>query len=427
MLLAQIIAGLLLLLALTVPVAVAIGTLSLAGLHERGIPMIAAVQQVFESLDSFALMAVPFYILAGNIMQAGGISQRLVNLANAFIGWLRGGLGAAAVLTSMFFATISGSSSATTAAIGATTIPAMAKKGYPKNFAAALVASSGELGVIIPPSLSIIVYGLVMNQSISTLFIAGILPGIFIGCTLILTSIACAYVGGFDNVTKLTPGEWVRGVGRAMWQASLALMMPIIILGGIYTGAFTPTEASVVAVAYGLLVSLFVYKEMSWRYLGRVFRQSALTSAGILLIVALASALGFFLTIAQIPQAIGGWIGSLTDSPIVFLLIVNLLLFMTGMFMETLAAIVILAPILGPIATSFGIDPIHFGTIMVVNLAVGMVTPPVGVNLFIAAEVAKIRLEQMIRPLLIFLAVLAIDILIVTYVPALSLAFVPQQ
>jgi C4-dicarboxylate transporter DctM subunit len=424
MLLAKIIIGLLALLAITVPVGVAIGTLSFVGLWARGLPLISASQTVFESLDSFSLMAVPFYILAGSIMQAGGISQRLVNLANAMIGWLRGGLGGAAVLTSMLFSTISGSSSATTAAVGATTIPAMVKKGYPRNYAAALVASSGELGVIIPPSLPIIIYGLVMNQSIATLFLAGILPGIMIGCSLIVTSVVVAYVRGFDDVTSVGLGEWASGVAKAAWEAIFALLMPIIILGGIYSGAFTPTEAAVVAVAYGLAVSMVIYREMRWRYLGEVFVKSALISAGILMIVAFASALGFFLTISQIPQQIGAWLGALTDSPIVFLLIVNILLFVVGMFMETLAAIIILAPILGPIAYQYGIDPIHFGMVMVVNLAVGMVTPPVGVNLFIACEVAGIRLDQIIRPLLIFLVVLIVNILIVAYVPALSLFFV---
>jgi len=424
MLIAQLILGLLALLALTVPVGVAIGTLSLVGLWARGIPVVSAAQTVFESLDSFSLMAVPFYILAGSIMQAGGISQRLVNVANAAIGWLKGGLGGAAVLTSMLFATISGSSSATTAAVGATTIPAMVAKGYPRNYAAALVAASGELGVIIPPSLPIIIYGMVMNQSIATLFIAGILPGAIIGGSLILMSIVTAYLRGFDNVSSVTFREWILGLIKSTWEAGLALMMPVIILGGIYSGAFTPTEASVVAVVYGLVVSLFAYRELRWRYLAKVFVQSALTSAGILLIVAFASALGFFLTISQIPQQIGLWIGSLTESPIMFLLIVNILLFITGMFMETLAAIIILAPILGPIASQYGIDPIHFGMVMVVNLAVGMVTPPVGVNLFIACEVARIRIDQIIRPLLLFLGLLIVNILIISYIPAISLFLV---
>ncbi|SDG84147.1 TRAP transporter large permease [Pelagibacterium luteolum] len=424
MMLASVMLGLLALLAISVPVGVAIGLISFAGLWSKGLPLIAASQAVFESLDSFSLMAVPFYILAGGVMQVGGISQRLVNFANALVGWVRGGLGAAAVLTSLMFSTISGSSSATTAAVGSTTIPAMVKKGYPKNYAAALVAASGELGVIIPPSLPIIIYGLVMNQSIATLFLAAIIPGLIIGASLIVTSIAAAYVQGFDTVVRVHPVEWLKNALIAGWKALFALLMPVIILGGIYSGAFTPTEAAVVAVAYGLVVSLFIYRELTWRDLGPIFVRSALISAGILLIVAFASALAFLLTISQIPQQIGLWLGSLTDNPLVFLLIVNVLLLVVGMFMETLAAIIILAPILGPIASNYGIDPIHFGIIMIVNLAVGMVTPPVGVNLFIACEVAGIRLDQIIKPLLLFLAVLVFNIFLLSYVPALSLVFV---
>lgn len=423
MIIAQILLGLIALLFLTVPVGVAIGLVSIASLYSKGLPVVAAVQAAFESLDSFSLMAVPFFILAGNIMQAGGISERLVALANALIGWLRGGLGAAAVLTSMLFATISGSSSATTAAIGATTIPAMKKKGYPLPFATALVAASGELGVIIPPSLPMIIYGLVMNTSITALFIAGILPGLLVGTSLMITVMAVAAVKGFDDVTRVTFGEWLRNVGRATLDASLALLMPIVILGGIYTGAFTPTEAAVVAVAYGLFASLFIYRQLSFADVVRIFVNSALVSAGILMIVAFASAFGFALTINQVPQQVGAWITSIAGSAFTFLLLVNGLLFVVGMFMETLAAIIILAPILGPVAASFGIDPLHFGMIMVVNLAVGMVTPPVGVNLFVACEVAGIRLDQLIRPLLLFLGVLVLDLLIVSYVPALSLFF----
>ena len=423
MIIAQILLGLIALLFLTVPVGIAIGLVSMASLYSKGLPVVAAVQAAFESLDSFSLMAVPFFILAGNIMQAGGISERLVALANALIGWLRGGLGAAAVLTSMLFATISGSSSATTAAIGATTIPAMKKKGYPLPFATALVAASGELGVIIPPSLPMIIYGLVMNTSITALFVAGILPGLLVGTSLMITVMAVAAVKGFDDVTRVTFGEWLRNVGRATLDASLALLMPIVILGGIYTGAFTPTEAAVVAVAYGLFASLFIYRQLSFADVVRIFVNSALVSAGILMIVAFASAFGFALTINQVPQQVGAWITSIAGSAFTFLLLVNGLLFVVGMFMETLAAIIILAPILGPVAASFGIDPLHFGMIMVVNLAVGMVTPPVGVNLFVACEVAGIRLDQIIRPLLLFLVVLIMDVLIVSYVPALSLFF----
>jgi C4-dicarboxylate transporter DctM subunit len=424
MLIVQILGGLIVLLFLSVPVAISIGLVSFAILYEKGLPIVAAIQAAFESLDSFSLMAVPFFILAGNIMQAGGISQRLIGLANAIVGWLRGGLGAAAVLTSMMFATISGSSSATTAAIGSTTIPAMKEKGYPVNFAAATVAASGELGVIIPPSLPMIIYALVMNTSITELFIAGIIPGLLVGLSLMLTVFATASVMGFDRVRPVAPREWLRGVLRAAIDASLALLMPVIILGGIYGGAFTPTEAAVIAVAYGFLISFFVYKQLTLAEVGRIFVKSALVSAGILFIVAFASAFGFALTINQVPQQVGAWITSVAGSAFTFLLLVNGLLFVVGMFMETLAAIIILAPILGPVAVHFGIDPLHFGMIFVVNLAIGMVTPPVGVNLFIACEIAGLRIDQLVRPLLIFLAVLAVDVLIISYVPALSLMLV---
>ena len=421
---ATVLSGFLALLALSVPIAVILGVLALLGLAYSGFPSMAALQSSFESLDSFSLMAVPFYILAGNVMQAGGISQRLVSFANAIIGSIRGGLGAAAVLTSMFFATISGSSSATAAAIGSITIPAMTRKGYPKNFAAALVASAGELGVIIPPSLSMIIYALVTNISVAELFISGILPGIFIGCSLILTVIIVANIQGFDTVTKITFGEWVNGLLHSLKGAGPALLMPVIILGGIYSGTFTPTEAAVVATVYGLLISIIVYKQLDANAVAQVFIKSAITSSGLLLIVAFASAFGFFLTILQIPHHVGAWIASAAGSAFTFLLMVNVLLFIVGMFMETLAAIIILAPILAPVAIQFGVDPVHFGLIMVVNLATGMVTPPVGVNLFVVCEVAKLRIDQLMRPLLIFLGVLIVDILIVTYIPALSLFFI---
>ncbi len=410
------------LLAIGVPVAATLGLISFFGLWQRGLPSVSAIQSMFASLDSFSLMAVPFYILAGNIMQAGGISTRLVRLANALVGWLRGGLGSAAVLTSMIFACISGSSSATTAAVGATTIPAMAKKGYPKPFAASLVAASGELGAIIPPSLPMIIYGLVTNVSIGSLFIAGIIPGVMIGSSLILLVLVWAAVAGFDKTEAVSPRQWIAGVFSALWDSLLALFMPVLILGGIYSGIFTPTEASVVAVGYGLIVSLFVYREVSLPEMGQVFVRSALTSAGILLIVAVAAAFGFVLTINRIPQQVGLWISMIAQDPITFLILVNILLLVVGMFLETLAAIVILGPILVPVAATFGIDPVHFGIIMIANLAIGMLTPPIGVNLFIASEVAGLKVEQMIRSLLVFIAVLIVNLALISYLPILSTA-----
>ncbi|MFG6661068.1 TRAP transporter large permease [Sulfitobacter sp. 915] len=406
-------------LASAVPIAVILGLFSIVGLWMMDIPPVAALQSSLESLDSFSLMAVPFYVLAGNIMRAGGISDRLVSLANALVGWFRGGLGAAVVLTCMFFATISGSSSATTAAVGGITIPAMVKKRYPNNFSAATVAAAGELGAIIPPSLPMIVYALVMGVSAADLFIAGIIPGILIGASLMLVVIVTSRLKGFDEVPLQSGSEWAANLMSASKRAAPAMVIPVIILGGIYSGSFTPTEAAVVASIAGFVISTLVFRQMSFASAVDTFKRSALTSAGLLLIVASASAFGFFLTINMIPQTIGGWITAISDDPIAFLLIVNCVLFATGMFMETLAAIIVLGPILAPVAQSFGIDPVHFGLIMIANLATGMVTPPVGVNLFVACEVAGLRIDQIIRPLLLFLGTLIFDVLLITYLPLL--------
>ncbi|VFR20769.1 TRAP-type C4-dicarboxylate transport system, large permease component [plant metagenome] len=407
-------------LAISIPVAVSLGFSSLLAMQVQGTPLILLAQSVFESLDSFSLMAIPFFVLAGNLMQAGGIAQRLVNLANAIVGWVRGGLGSVVVLSTMFFSTMSGSSSATTAAIGSTMIPSMEKKGYPRNFAAAITASSGELGAILPPSIPMIVYALSANVSVASLFLAGIFPGILIGLSLMLVVWLRARAVGFDQVDTITFQQWLGNVGRALVDALLALLMPVIILGGIYGGFFTTTEAAVVAVLYALVVGVGVYRELAWRDLLDIFGRSAVTSAIILIIVGFASIFAYLLTVNQVPHKLGEFLTSVSDNPYVFLLLVNVALFLIGMIMETLAAIIILAPILAPAALHFGIDPIHFGAIMIVNLAVGMVTPPVGVNLFVACQVANLRLEQLMRPLMLFLGVLIINIFIITYVPALT-------
>ncbi|HWL69420.1 MAG TPA: TRAP transporter large permease [Geminicoccus sp.] len=419
----QLVGGLLALFLLSVPIAVSLGIVAFATLHSGGIPLVAAVQTVFESMDSFSLMAVPFYIIAGSIMQAGGISARLLALANAIVGWVRGGLGASATLTSMFFATISGSSSATTAAIGTITIPAMVKKGYPRPFATAVVAASGELGVVIPPSLPMIIYGLVIGVSVSDLFIAGILPGILIGCSLILGTVIAAHWWQFDEVEQITPRQWLGNLLGAFKASGWALMMPVIILGGIYTGMFTPTEAAVVAIVYGLFVSVFIYRQLTLRMAVDVFIRSAVMSGGLLLIVGFASAFGFVLTLNEIPHQVGAWITSVVGSAVGFLLLVNVLLLVVGLFMETLAAIIILAPILAPIALQYGVDPLHFAFIMIVNLAVGMVTPPVGVNLFIACEIAGLRIDQIVKWLIYFLAILILDVLFISFIPGISMFF----
>ncbi|MEN5164527.1 TRAP transporter large permease [Achromobacter kerstersii] len=405
------------------PIMTALGLSAAMALQSGDRSLLMVVQMAFQALDSFSLMAVPFFILAGHLMQSGGVARRLVQLANAFVGWIRGGLGAVAVLTSLLFATVSGSSSATTAAIGSVLIPEMEKKGYPRAFAASIAASSGELGAIIPPSIPMVVYALTANVSVGALFIAGILPGLLIALSLILTVCVIASIKGFDAVRVMSLKDWTTGVLTALRDAMLALMMPVIILGGIYGGLFTPTEASCVAVLYGLALGMFVYKEITLKNLPIIFGRAAVMSAIILLIVAFAAVFAYLLTINQVPQRVAAMLGSMTTNPIVFLLLVNVMLFVVGMFIEALAAILIIVPILAPISVAFGIDPIHFGMIVITNLAVGMVTPPVGVNLFVVCEVAQLKMHQLARYLVLFLAVLVVDIMIISYVPILSTAF----
>jgi C4-dicarboxylate transporter DctM subunit len=405
------------------PIVTALGLSAAFALQSGDRSLLIVAQMAFQSLDSFSLMAVPFFILAGHLMSSGGVASRLVQLANAFVGWIRGGLGAVAVLTSLLFATVSGSSSATTAAIGSVLIPEMEKKGYPRSFAASIAASSGELGAIIPPSIPMIVYALTANVSVGSLFLAGILPGLLITASLILTVCLVARIQGFDEVTPVSFTGWLKGVLIALKDATLALMMPVIILGGIYGGLFTATEASCIAVLYGLALGLFVYKEITVKDLLGIFARSAVMSSIILLIVAFAAVFAYLLTINQVPQQVAAMLGSMTSSPIVFLLLVNIMLFLVGMFIEALAAILIIVPILAPISMAFGIDPIHFGMIVITNLAVGMVTPPVGVNLFVVCEVAQLKMHQLAKYLVIFLGVLVVDVLIISYVPVISTFF----
>lgn len=413
-------ASVLIFLFISVPVAVCLGFASLIALQVKGIPLITLAQSVFEGIDSFPLMAVPFFILAGHLMQTGGMSVRLISLANALVGWFRGGLGAVSVLTSMFFATISGSSSATTAAIGSTLIPAMEKKGYPKPFATATCAAAGELGVIIPPSIPMVIYGLVANVSIGALFLAGFLPGLLIGLSLILTIIIYARLKGFDIIAQQSRKEWLMELWTSFQRAFFALLMPVIILGGIYKGWFTPTEASVIAVVYGFLIGMFVYRELKFRDLLPIFSKSMVATSLLMLIVAYSSIFGYILTIEQVPQKLGQAIASVSDSPIVFLLLVNIFLFIVGTAMEAIVTIILVAPILAPVALQFGIDPVHFGIIMVVNVAIGMLTPPVAVNLVVACQIAKLRMSQITRPVVGYLIILTIDVLIISYIPVIS-------
>lgn len=403
--------------ALTISVAVSIGLSAIVGIQIGNANMLISVKEMFNSINKFPLAAIPFFILAGNIMETGGISRRLVEFAKSIVGGVQGGLPMTCVLTCMIFAAVSGSSVATTFAIGTILIPALIKHGYPTTYAASLQATSAELGVIIPPSIPMILYGVSAEVSIGELFIAGFGPGLFIGAALMFwVWVYCKYKGWGKN-----DGDGRLSFGQASWQAGWALMMPVIILGGIYGGVFTPTEASAVAVFYALIVGTLIYREIKLKDLAIIMRKSVLSSAVIMFIIANAGLFAFLITRAGVPEAIGHWLQDVLKSPAYFLLGVNAALFLIGMFIETSAAIIVLAPILAPVAMHFGIDPVHFGLVMVVNLALGMITPPFGVNLFAACTVARISLDRMIKDLIPFVLVILVCLMVVSYVPALSL------
>ena len=403
--------------ALTVSVAVSIGLSAVLGIQISGAHMLISVKEMFNAINKFPLAAIPFFILAGNIMETGGISRRLVDFAKSLVGGVQGGLPMTCVLTCMIFAAISGSSVATTFAIGTILIPALVKHGYSTTWAASLQATSAELGVIIPPSIPMILFGVSAEVSIGELFIAGFGPGLVVGGGLML------YVWTYCRIKGLgkNDGDGRLSVGKATLKAGWALLMPVIILGGIYGGVFTPTEASAVAVCYALIVGMLIYREIKPRDVIGILRKSVMSSAVIMFIIANAGMFAFLITRAGIPEAIGIWLKEVLQSPAYFLLGVNAALFFIGMFIETGAAIIVLAPILTPVAVYFGIDPVHFGLIMVVNLAMGMITPPFGVNLFAACTVARISLDRMVKDLVPFVLVVLTALMVITYVPAISL------
>ena len=407
--------------ALGVPIAVSIALASMFGVHFFSpLPLIVTAQRMFVSIDHYPLMAIPFFILAGNLMAQGGISKRLVELAKSIIGGIQGGLACSCVLTCMFFASVSGSSVATTYAIGAILIPAMVRHHYPRPLAASIQASSAELGVLLPPSIPLILYGVSTDTSIGQLFIAGIGPGLLFGTAMILFIYAICKIKGFGK----EDGAERDSLLKAIRQAWAAILMPVVVIGGIYGGVFTPTEAAAVAVFYALFVGMVVYRELGWRDLWPIFVTSVKGTTAIMLIIAAAGLFSFLISRSGLPADVGVWINANFDSVWTFLLAVNLLLLFVGMFIETSAAILVLAPILAPVAIAFGVDPVHFGLIMVVNLAIGMFTPPLGVNLFAACAIANLSLEKMIPWLIQFVVVAIGCLLLVTYFPVISLGLV---
>ena len=405
--------------AFSISIAVAIGGSAVLGIVLFDSDQLILVpKEMFSAIDKFPLAAIPFFILAGNLMETGGISRRLVDFAKSLVGGVQGGLPMTCVLTCMIFAAVSGSSVATTFAIGAILIPALVKHGYPVGYAASVQATSAELGVVIPPSIPLILFGVAAEVSIGELFIAGFGPGLLIGVALmVFVHLWCRFKGLGKN-----DGDGRLSVWAATRDAVWALLMPVVILGGIYGGIFTPTEASVIAVFYALLVGLVIHRELKISDIVLVLRKSVISSAVIMFIIANAGLFAFLITRAGIPDAIGQWLSAVLESPAMFLLGVNAALFVIGMFIETSAAIIVLAPILVPVAIYFGIDPVHFGIIMVVNLAMGMITPPFGVNLFAACTVAKISLDRIIGHLLPFVLVIMGCVMLITYVPQISLA-----
>ncbi|MCL1486084.1 MAG: TRAP transporter large permease [Marinobacter sp.] len=384
------------------------------------LPLLLVPQQMFIGLDNFPLMAIPFFILAGNLMAAGGISRRLVDLAKSMVGGLQGGLAMTCVLTCMMFAAVSGSSVATTFAIGSILIPAMVKHGYPRPLAASIQASSAELGVLIPPSIPLILYGVSTDTSIGKLFIAGIGPGLLIGGALLLFLYLFCKVRGYG----LRDHEDRQVFPIALKRAWIAMLMPVVVIGGIYGGVFTPTEASAVAVVYAVIVGGFIYRELDLKELIPILRHSVISTSAVMLIIAAASLFSFLISRSGLPNEVAGWVTVVFDSQISFLLAVNVMLLIVGMFIETSAAILVLAPIFTPIAVQYGIDPVHFGLIVVVNLALGMFTPPLGVNLFAACAVAKLSVDQLLPWLMRFVLVVLACLIAITYMPWISMGLV---
>lgn len=403
---------------LSVPIGIALGLSTMTTIFVTdAIPLPFLMKELVTSMDSFPIMAVPFFILAGEIMGKGGISERLFNFANALVGNRTGGFAMATIVTCMFFAAISGSGPATVAAIGGIMIPAMVKQGYDKKFATAVVAAAGSIGVIIPPSIPMVIYGVVGGASIDKMFMAGIFPGVLVGLALM----TWAYIYSKKHNYRGTEKTTVKKLLTSFWDAKWALLTPVIILGGIYGGYFTPTEAAVVAVVYGLIAGMFMYRELKVSHIPKLLIDSALTTATILIIVGSATAFGRLLTIERIPSQVADLMLSISDSDIVIVLLITVLLLLVGCFMDTLAAIIILTPILLPIATDLGYDPIHFGIIMVVNLAIGFITPPLGVNLFVGSGISGLSIEQLSKAVLPFFIAMLISLSIVIFIPEVSL------
>jgi C4-dicarboxylate transporter, DctM subunit len=409
-------AALLVCFALGMPIAFSLGVASVATLqYGSSLPLSLAAQRLFTGTDSFPLMAIPFFMLAGELMESGGISRRLFDFAHAIVGFVCGGLAMVAVAAAMFFAGISGAAAADTAAVGAVSIPAMIRRGYAKGFAAAVQAAGGSIGVIIPPSIPMIIFGVVGGVSIGKMFMGGFIPGLLIGAGLMAASYFLAKKAGYAKDAFTGFREIRRTFSGALW----ALLMPVIILGGILGGIFTPTEAAVVAALYGLAIGFLVYRELRLRHLPRILARAAISTSTVMLLIATANIFGWILTAERVPQNVGAYLMSLSSSRHVLYGLILICLLIVGTFMETSASLIILTPVFLPVVRQLGIDPVHFGVVMVTALAIGMLTPPLGICLFIACNIARIQLTEIIGYITPFLAVMIAMLVLITYVPAL--------
>ncbi|QEY57871.1 TRAP transporter large permease [Pseudomonas sp. C27(2019)] len=373
--------------------------------------------KLFETSEHYTLLAIPFFLLAGSFMTTGGVARRLIDFANACVGHIRGGLAIGAVLACMLFAALSGSSPATVAAVGSIAIAGMVRSGYPQPFAAGIITNAGTLGILIPPSVVMVVYAAATETSVGTLFMAGVVPGVMLGVALMVAIYIIAVKKNLPALPRATVREWMSAARKAVW----GLLLMVIILGGIYSGMFTPTEAAAVAAVYSAFIALFVYKDMRISEAPKVVLESAKLTIMLMFIIANAMLFAHVLTTEQIPQQITAMVLEAGLQPWMFLLVVNIVLLIAGAFMEPSAIILILAPILFPIAVQLGIDPIHLGIIMVVNMEIGLITPPVGLNLFVTSAVTGMPLSAVIRAALPWLMILLAFLMVITYVPSVSM------
>jgi C4-dicarboxylate transporter, DctM subunit len=414
-----IIFSLLLVLMLTgMPVSISLGLTVLTFIFGfTDVPVESVALKLFTGIEKFEIMAIPFFILAGNFLTHGGVAKRMINFATSMVGHWHGGLGLAAVVACALFAAVSGSSPATVVAIGSILIPAMVKAGFPKEFGAGVVTTAGGLGILIPPSIVMVMYSVTTNTSVGALFMAGVIPGIMLAFLLGLTTWWRARRGNYPRLPKASWADRLKALRESIW----GLLLIVVVMGGIYSGLFTPTEAAAMSAVYAFIVAVFVYKDLTLKDVPRMLLNSANMSAMLLYIITNAVLFSFVLANENIPQQLADWLVGMGLGPIAFLLVVNLLLLVAGNFMEPSSIILILAPILFPVAVQLGIDPIHFGILIVVNMEIGMCTPPVGLNLYVASGIAKMGMTELTKAVGPWLLTMLAFLALVTYVPSVSL------